>query len=327
MRAMILEEIGKPLVKKDIPKPRPKDNELLVKVSVCGVCRTDLHVRDGDLPHPKLPLILGHEVVGIVEEMGKNVKGYKKGDRVGIPWMGGSCGHCEYCKQGKENLCDDPRFTGYLADGGYAEYAVAQGDFAVPLPQGLSDEHLAPLLCAGLIGFRAYRKAAPEKTLGLYGFGGSAHIVAQVAFHEGKEVYAFTRDGDERGQDFARSLGAVWAGGATEMPPKPLDAVIIFAPVGALVPQSLKVLKKGGRCIINAIHMSDIPSFPYRDLWGEKLIQSVANLTRDDAKQFFALVAKFPIQTSVNLYPLEKADQALEDLRHGKFHGAAVLTI
>jgi propanol-preferring alcohol dehydrogenase len=324
---MLLKEQKKPLVKENILNPQPKDDELLIKVKVCGVCRTDLHVKEGDLSHPKLPLILGHEIVGEVEEMGKDVKDFKKGDRVGVPWLGKSCGQCEYCKQGQENLCDNAQFTGYLIDGGFAEYAVCKADFAIPLPPGLSDEHIAPLICAGLIGFRAYRKAAPKKTLGLYGFGVAAHIVIQVAIYEGKEVYAFTREGDKKGQEFAKELGAVWAGDSKTPPPAPLDAVIIFAPVGDLVPIALRSLKKGGRCICGGIHMSVIPSFAYHDLWGEKILQSVANLTRNDAKEFFALVEKFPIRTSVTTYPLEKANQALDDFKNSKIQGAAVLEI
>jgi alcohol dehydrogenase, propanol-preferring len=327
VRAILLKEQKKSLVEEDVLKPKPKDDELLIKVKVCGVCRTDLHVKEGDLPHPKLPLILGHEIIGEVEETGNNVKGFKKGDRVGVPWLWKSCGHCEFCKQGQENLCDYAQFTGYQIDGGYAEYAVCKADFAIPLPSGLSDQHMAPLICAGLIGFRAYRKAAPKKTLGLYGFGVAAHIIIQVAIHEGKEVYAFTREGDKKGQEFAKQLGAVWAGDSKTSPPVLLDAAIVFASVGDLVPIALKALKKGGRCICGGIHMSDIPSFSYRDLWGEKTLQSVANLTRNDAKEFFAIVAKFPIRTSVTTYPLEKANQALDDFKNSQIQGAAVLEI
>ncbi len=324
---MLLKEQKKPLVLEDILKPKPKDDELLIKVNVCGVCRTDLHVKEGDLPNPKLPLILGHEVVGVVEEMGKAVTGFKKRDRVGVPWLGESCGKCEFCRQGQENLCERALFTGYLKDGGFAEYIVCKADFVIPLPSGLDDQHIAPLICAGLIGFRAYRKAAPKKTLGLYGFGVAAHIVIQVAVHEGKEVYAFTREGDKKGQEFAKQLGAVWAGDSKTLPPVLLDAAIIFAPVGELVPIALKALKKGGRCICGGIHMSDIPSFAYRELWGEKVLQSVANLTREDAKEFFALVAKLPMHTSIVSYPLEQANQALDDFKNSKIQGAAILTI
>lgn len=327
MRAMVLQELKKPLVLQDLPKPRPKENELLIHVRTCGVCRTDLHVKDGDLPNPKLPLVLGHEIVGIVEELGKDVQGFKKGDRVGVPWLGESCGHCEFCQGGQENLCNDALYTGYLRNGGFAEYTTCQADYAVHLPPGMSDLQIAPLLCAGLVGYRSYKKAAPRKTLGLYGFGASAHIIIQIAAHHGKKCFAFTRDGDKEGQEFAKSLGAVWAGGSNTPPPELLDAAIIFAPVGGLVPIALKALKKGGRCICGGIHMSDIPSFPYKDLWWEKSIQSVANLTRADAKEFFPLISSFPPQTQITKYPLEQADQALEDLRNGKFHGAAVLEI
>jgi propanol-preferring alcohol dehydrogenase len=327
MLAMVLKEQKKMLVQEDIPKPKPKDDELLIKVKVCGVCRTDLHVKDGDLPHPKLPLVLGHEIVGVVEEIGKNVKGFKEGDRVGVAWLGKSCGQCEFCQKGDENLCDNAQYTGYHVDGGFAEYTVCNADFAILLPTAPSDEQIAPLLCAGLIGYRAYRKAAPQKTLGLYGFGAAAHLLTQLAIHEGKKVYAFTRAGDKKGQEFARQLGAVWAGDSTTSSPIPLDAAIIFAPIGALVPVVLKALKKGGRCICGGIHMSDIPSFPYHDLWGERSIESVANLTRSDAKDFFELISKFPIRPIVKVYPLEQANQALEDLKQGKFQGAAVLRV
>jgi alcohol dehydrogenase, propanol-preferring len=327
MLAMVLREQKKMLVQEDIPKPKPKDDELLIKVKVCGVCRTDLHVKDGDLPHPKLPLVLGHEIVGVVEEIGKNVKGFKEGDRVGVAWLGKSCGQCEFCQKGDENLCDNAQYTGYHVDGGFAEYTVCNADFAIPLPTAPSDEQIAPLLCAGLIGYRAYRKATHQKTLGLYGFGAAAHLLTQLAIHEGKKVYAFTRAGDKKGQEFARQLGAIWAGDSTTSSPIPLDAAIIFAPIGALVPVVLKALKKGGRCICGGIHMSDIPSFPYHDLWGERSIESVANLTRSDAKDFFELISKFPIRPIVKVYPLEQANQALEDLKQGKFQGAAVLRV
>lgn len=327
MRAMLLKHPKTPLVLENISKPTIHPNELLIKVSACGVCRTDLHVKDGELKDPKLPLVLGHEIVGMVEETGKDVKGFQRGDRVGVPWLAGVCGHCEYCEEGRENLCDQAQFTGYLRDGGFAEYTVCQADFAVHLPAKFSDEEIAPLLCAGLIGYRAYRKAAPKKRLGIYGFGAAGHIVAQLALFEGKEVYAFTRENDTAAQGLAKELGAVWAGDSKMLPPVLLDAVIIFAPVGALVPFSLKGLKKGGRCICGGIHMSDIPSFPYRDLWEEKSIQSVANLTRKDAKEFFALIEKIPMRIHVTVYPLEQADRALEDLRHGKLQGAAVLKI
>lgn len=327
MRAMVLHAPHQPLVLEDLPIPIPKDDELLIRVTACGVCRTDLHVQEGELPHPRLPLILGHEIVGAVESVGKNVKGFKKGERVGVPWLGGTCGVCEYCKAQKENLCEKGEYTGYTLNGGFAEYTTCRSDFAIHLPQGLSDVHMAPLLCAGLIGYRAYKKAAPERRLGIYGFGAAAHIIAQLAIFQGKEVYAFTRPGDRKTQEFARKLGAVWAGDSTALPPQLLDATIIFAPVGSLVPLALKALKKGGRCICGGIHMSDIPSFPYSDLWGEKSIQSVANLTRQDAKEFFALAAKVSFQTEVKLYSLEKAQEALSDLKKGRFQGAAVLQV
>lgn len=327
MRAMVLKQPKTALVLEEIPKPVAQDNELLIRVKACGVCRTDLHVQEGDLPSPKLPLILGHEVVGDVEEVGKHVRGFEKGDRVGVPWLGSTCGQCEYCQEGQENLCDQGRYTGYQINGGFAEYTICKADYAIPLPKTLSDEQMAPLLCAGLIGYRAYRKAAPKKTLGLYGFGAAAHLVTQIATQEGKEVYAFTREGDVARQAFARKLGAVWAGDSETAPPVLLDAVIIFAPVGKLVPQSLKVLKKGGRCICGGIHMTDIPSFPYQDLWGEKKIESVANLIRQDAKEFFALLPKLSLHPQVTVYPLEKANQALQDLKTGKFQGVAVIVI
>ncbi|MBS0648316.1 MAG: zinc-dependent alcohol dehydrogenase family protein [Verrucomicrobia bacterium] len=327
MRAMVLRQPKTALVLEEIPKPKPQENELLIRVKACGVCRTDLHVQEGDLPSPKLPLILGHEIVGVVEEVGKQTPGFKKGDRVGVPWLGSTCGQCEYCIENQENLCDQGCYTGYQINGGFAEYTVCKADYAISLPKTLSDEQMAPLLCAGLIGYRAYRKAAPQKTLGLYGFGAAAHLLTQIATQEGKEVYAFTREGDLDGQAFARKLGAVWAGDSSASPPVLLDAVIIFAPVGELVPQSLKVLKKGGRCICGGIHMSDIPSFPYRDLWAEKRIESVANLSRKDAKEFFALLPKLSVYPQVTAYPLEKANQALADLKAGKFQGAAVLRL
>jgi|SRR5579862_2621409 len=327
MRAMILKEQNTPLVLENVPIPSFKEDEILIKVLACGVCRTDLHILEGDLTRPKLPLILGHEIVGIVEDKGNKVERFYKGERVGISWLGKSCGHCAYCAKEQENLCDDAKFTGYELNGGFAEYTVCKADFAIHLPEMLSDEHMAPLLCAGLIGYRAYRKAVPEKTLGLYGFGASAHILTQLAIYEGKDVYAFTKKGDREGQKFARKLGVVWAGDSTERPPVFLDAAILFAPVGSLVPLALKSLKKGGRCVCAGIHMTDIPSFPYADLWGEKVIASTANLTRDDAREFFSMITHFPIHTEVTVYPLEKANAALKDLKEGTFHGAAVLKI
>lgn len=327
MRAMILTSPRTPLALQDVPKPLCNDQELLIRVRACGVCRTDLHIKDGELSHPNLPLILGHEIVGVVEEVGKQVKGFALGDRVGIPWLASSCGKCSFCLEGRENLCDHALYTGYQVNGGFAEYTTCRAEFALHLPAQLSDEQFAPLLCAGLIGFRAYRKASPQKTLGLYGFGASAHLLTQLATHEGKEVYAFTKDHDHEGQEFAISLGAVWAGSSTTSPPKLLDAVIIFAPVGDLVPIALRALKKGGRCICAGIHMSDIPSFPYSDLWGERSIHSIANLTRDDAREFFAKLSSLSLHPHVTSFPLEQANQALEDVRLGKLEGAAVICL
>lgn len=327
MRAMLLKAQKTPLVLEEVSKPIAKPDELLIKVHTCGVCRTDLHILDGDLTHPKLPLILGHEIVGTVEQMGKSVQGFHVGERIGIPWLGGCCGACEFCKTRRENLCEKAVYTGYQINGGFAEYATCKAEFATALPESLDDEHMAPLLCAGLIGYRAYRMANAEKSLGLYGFGAAAHLLTQLAVFEGKEVYAFTQKGDIKKQTFAKELGAVWAGDSTDSPPVLLDAIIIFAPIGSLVPEALKHLKKGGRCICGGIHMSAIPSFPYQDLWGEKTIASVTNLTREDAKEFFAAISRFPMKTKVHVYPLEEANTALDDLRAGKFEGAAVLRI
>jgi propanol-preferring alcohol dehydrogenase len=296
-------------------------------VSACGVCRTDLHIRDKELPSPKLPLILGHEIVGVVAGLGKNVKKFSLGDRVGVSWLAKTCGTCSYCKSQQENLCDHPLFTGYTRDGGFAEYTVCHADYAFSLPNSISDSHAAPLLCSGMIGYRAYRKAAAEKKLGIYGFGAAAHILTQLARYQGKQVYAFTRPGDAEGQHFARKLGAVWAGSSEEDPPEKLDAAILFAPAGELAPRSLRVLKKGGRCICGGIHMSDIPSFPYRDLWEEKSIHSVANLTREDGRAFLQAIAGCPLHTHITTYPLEQANEALDALKHGAFQGAAVLSI
>lgn len=327
MRAMVLKKQKELLVLEDVLKPSPQEGDLLIKVNTCGVCRTDIHIYDGDLLNPKLPLILGHQIVGIIEELGKGVKGFKIGDRVGVPWLGGSCGSCEYCRDEKENLCDLAEFTGYSLNGGFAEYTLCKAPYVIPLSSKLSDQKMAPLLCAGLIGYRSYVKAAAKKRIGFYGFGAAAHILIQVALFEGKEVYAFTRKGDIEGQEYARSLGAVWAGDSDSLPPKPLDAAIIFAPLGELIPHCLKALKKGGKCVCGGIHMSDIPTFPYKDLWGEKKIESVANLTRKDAKDFFPLAFKIPIQTEVSVYPLEEANQAILDLKEGKFKGSCVLQV
>jgi propanol-preferring alcohol dehydrogenase len=325
MRAMVLERPQTSLVLREQPIPRPAVGEILVDVSACGVCRTDLHVVDGELPHPKLPIVPGHEIVGRVAAMGPGVSGFAIGARVGVPWLGHTCGVCPYCRDHKENLCDAPRFTGYTRDGGYATHAVADANYCFRLPDGIGDAEAAPLLCAGLIGWRSYRMAGEGRDLGLYGFGAAAHILAQIARAQGRRVYAFTRGGDKAAQDFARALGAVWAGASEDTPSTPLDAAIIFAPVGALVPLALKAVKKGGRVVCGGIHMSDIPSFPYDILWEERQIVSVANLTRDDAREFLALAPNAAIKTEVTRYALEDANQALADLRAGRLQGAAVL--
>ncbi|MGE0715053.1 MAG: zinc-dependent alcohol dehydrogenase family protein [Alphaproteobacteria bacterium] len=325
MRAMILDRPGTPLRMGDLPRPAARPHDVVLRVGACGVCRTDLHLVDGELPHPKLPVIPGHEIVGRVVEMGSAVTGWRVGDRVGVPWLGATCGHCRFCRTDRENLCDDAQFTGYLVDGGYAEYARAAAPWCVRLPDTGDDVATAPLLCAGLIGFRALTMAGDGATLGLYGFGAAAHIVAQVATAEGRRVYAFTRPGDTAGQAFARRLGAVWAGGSDERPPEPLDAAIIFAPVGSLVPAALGAVDKGGRVICAGIHMSDIPAFPYELLWRERSIRSVANLTRADARAFFDRLAHVAVTAETRAYPLERANEALDDLRAGRVEGAAVL--
>lgn len=325
MRAMVLESPGKGLQEKNYPTPQPAAGQILVKVKACGVCRTDLHVVDGELPNPKLPIIPGHEIVGVVEKIGEDASNFEIGQKVGIPWLGSTCGHCQYCREGNENLCDSAVFTGYLADGGYAEYALADSRYCFPVPESYSEIQAAPLLCAGLIGWRALKLAGEGKKLGLYGFGASAHIVIQIARHQGRRTFAFTRPGDAEGQVFARTLGAEWAGGSDELPPESLDAAIIFAPVGALVPAALKAIRKGGIVVCAGIHMSDIPSFPYEILWGERIVRSVANLTRQDGREFFEIAPKIPIRTTVEIYPLIKANEALSDLRSGKTVGAAVL--
>ncbi|MDC9825795.1 zinc-dependent alcohol dehydrogenase family protein [Devosia sp. ZB163] len=325
MRAMRLHQVMTPLVLDDIPIPVPAEGEVLIRVSACAVCRTDLHIIDGDLPPHRLPLVPGHEIVGVVAGLGPATQGLALGDRVGVTWLGGTCGVCRYCRAGRENLCDFPVFTGYDRDGGYAEYCVARAAYCVRLPLGGTDEHIAPLMCAGLIGFRSYRRAAPAKRLGLVGFGAAAHIIAQVAQADGIDVYAFTRPGDVAGQEFARRLGAVWSGGSDERPAELLDAAIIFAPDGGLVPLALRLVRKGGSVIAAGIHMSDVPSFPYGDLWGEREIASIANLTRADAADFFARFGSSGLQTNVTTYPLERANEALRDLREGGFTGAAVL--
>jgi alcohol dehydrogenase, propanol-preferring len=328
MGAMVLERPGSLLVEREVPIPEPGDSQLLIKVRSCGVCRTDLHVVDGELTSPKLPLIPGHEIVGSVVKTGKDVASFVAGDRVGVPWLGYTCGFCLSCRRGKENLCDNPLFTGYTVDGGYAEYTVADHRYCFSLPPDYGDAEAAPLLCAGLIGFRSYRMLSPsDKRIGIYGFGAAAHIITQVARHEGREIIAFTKPGDEDGQAFARRLGAVWAGGSTERPPAGLDAAIIFAPVGSLVVEALKSVNKGGKVICAGIHMSDIPSFPYGLLWEERLIASVANLTRADGDEFLSLAARVALETDVQIFPFREANTALNRLRSGDIEGAAVLTM
>jgi propanol-preferring alcohol dehydrogenase len=324
MLAMVLTAPGTPLQAVDRPVPEPGPGQLRVRVAACAVCRTDLHVVDGELPGVPCPLVPGHEIVGAVDACGPGTS-TPRGTRVGIPWLGHTCGHCDYCAQGQENLCDEARFTGYQVDGGYAEFAVADERFCLRLPAGLDDAHAAPLLCAGLIGHRALALAGPARHLGLYGFGAAAHIVAQVARFEGRQVYAFVRPGDEAAQAFARELGCAWAGTSTELPPRPLDAAIIFAPAGELVPAALAAVRKGGTVVCGGIHMSDIPSFPYSLLWGERVLRSVANLTRNDGEEFLALASRIPMRTHVTPYPLAAANEALAALRAGRLQGAAVL--
>lgn len=325
MRAMVLEKIGAPLELKEIPLPSPLPNEVLIKVKTCGVCRTDLHILDGELPPPHLPRILGHQIVGTIEKTGEKASRYRVGDRVGVPWLGGCCGHCEFCLEGRENLCDQAIFTGYSRDGGYAESCTADEKFVFALPPSYDDLHTAPLLCAGLIGYRAFRLASPMQTLGLYGFGSSAHLLIQVAVSLGKDVYVFTRPGDKQTQQFARSLGAKWAGGSDQLPPVPLDAALLFAPVGPLYPQALKGLKKGGKVISAGIHMSDIPSFPYSLLWEERSMSSVANLTRQDGIDFLEMAQKVKLKITATPFPLEKANEALASIKNGMLEGSAVL--
>jgi len=330
MRAMVLDRPRTPLVLRERVLAAAGAGELLIKISACGVCRTDLHVVDGELEHPKLPIVPGHEIVGRVMAIGAGVDGFTLGERVGVPWLGATCGVCSYCRAGAENLCDAPVFTGYTRDGGFASHTVADARYCFPLGENGDDAEIAPWLCAGLIGWRSYRMAGEGKpgkdmTLGLYGFGAAAHILAQVATWQGRRVFAFTRKGDRAAQDFARSLGAVWAGVSEELPPEPLDAAIIFAPVGALVPMALKAVKKGGRVVCGGIHMSDIPSFPYSLLWEERQVRSVANLTRNDAREFLEVAPKAGVTCEVARYPLERANEALADLREGRLRGAAVL--
>lgn len=322
---MLFEKSGQPLRMADVPVPRAGKEQLLIRVHACAVCRTDLHVIDGELTQPKLPLIPGHEIVGTVAEKGEAVARFRLGDRVGIPWLGWSCGECSYCQAGQENLCDQAKFTGYTLDGGYAEYTLADQRFCFPIPDLYSDAEAAPLLCAGLIGYRSLVKAGSGKRLGIYGFGAAAHIVAQVARYQHREIYAFTRPGDEEAKKFALSLGAVWAGGSNELPPAKLDAAIIFAPVGELIPQALRAVGKGGIVVSGGIHMSDIPSFPYSLLWEERSICSVANLTRRDGDEFLALAPRVPVRTEIQTFRLEQANEALARLRSGQIQGAAVL--
>ncbi|MFT4057933.1 MAG: zinc-dependent alcohol dehydrogenase family protein [Legionella sp.] len=327
MHAMILAKPRQPLIKKEVPKPNPKPHQILIKVSACGICRTDLHVVDGELEHPKLPLIPGHQIVGTIEQLGSEVKAFKIGQCVGVPWLGYSCGRCLFCLSERENLCDNARFTGYQIDGGFAEYCVANAHFCFPIPEGYSDEQAAPLFCAGLIGYRAYLKTGDAQHLGFYGFGAAAHILIQVACKKGRKVYAFTNSGDRAAQDFAYQLGATWAGDSHQRSPHLLDAAIIFAPVGELVPIALKNTEKGGTVVCAGIYMSEIPSFPYEILWGERCLCSVANLTRKDGKEFLDLASTIPIVTEVHTYSLAQVNQALDDLRHGCFTGAAVIKL
>lgn len=324
---MVLEKPQHALQLGDVPKPKPAKGQLLVRIATCAVCRTDLHVVDGELPDPKLPLIPGHQIVGRVEQIGTGVEGFSIGDRVGIPWLGWTDGECAYCRSNRENLCDRARFTGYTIDGGYAEFTVADARFCFHLPDRYNDVEVAPLLCAGLIGYRSYRKTGEARRLGIYGFGNAAHLIAQIALYEGRDLFVFTRPGDMETQRSAKKLGAVWAGGSDEMPPEKLEAAIIFASVGPLVPAALRALAKGGIIVCGGIHMSDIPSFPYADLWEERVITSVANLTRRDGEEFFEIAPRVPVRTETETFPLEQANTALDRFRSGKLNGTAVLMI
>jgi len=326
MRAMVLDSAAR-LTERNLPIPEPGPRQVLIRVIACGVCRTDLHIRDAELHPPRLPLVLGHEVVGTVEAVGSQASRFAAGARVGIPWLGSTCGFCEFCRRGEENLCDQARFTGFHMDGGYAEFTLADERYCHTMPARYGDVQAAPLLCAGLIGFRALRAAGDPKRIGLHGFGASAHIIAQIAKGQGREVFAFTRSGDVEGQKFALSLGATWAGGSDQSPPEPLDAAIIFAPVGSLVPAALKAVRKGGSVVCAGIHMSDIPAFPYDILWGERSVRSVANLTRKDGEDFFRIVEQIPVHTTTETFPLGEAETALRQLRQGKLKGAAVLQV
>ncbi|MFQ4140905.1 zinc-dependent alcohol dehydrogenase family protein [Chlorogloeopsis sp. ULAP02] len=325
MRAMLLEAPRQPLRLVDLPLPKPNPEQVLIRIHACAVCRTDLHIVDGELTHPKLPLIPGHQIVGTVEAVGEQVKNFNVGKRVGVPWLGHTCDHCRYCLSHRENLCDYAEFTGYHLDGGYAEYTVADYRYCFEIPAGYPDMQAAPLLCGGLIGYRAYRMTDDAEKIGFYGFGSSAHILIQLARYQGRQVFAFTRSGDTQGQEFARQLGANWAGDSDKLPPEPLDAAIIFAPVGKLVPTALRAVAKGGVVVCAGIHMSDIPSFPYEILWEERVLRSVANLTRQDGEEFLTLAPQVPIRTEVNLFGLSEANEALDALRSGKIEGSAVL--
>ncbi|WP_437487899.1 zinc-dependent alcohol dehydrogenase family protein [Sorangium sp. So ce1014] len=328
MRALVLKATKSPLVLEDRPAPRPGPGEVLLRVRACAVCRTDLHVVDGELPEARLPLVPGHQIVGeVIEEVPSpgEAPRFAPGARVGVPWLGWTCGACAHCRAGRENLCDRARFTGYQIDGGYAELAVANARFCFPVPTGLQDLAAAPLLCAGLIGYRTLRMAADAERIGIYGFGAAAHLVAQVARFEGRRIFGFVRPGDDAARAFALAMGAEWAGSSADAPPEELDAALIFAPAGELVPAALRAVRKGGTVVCGGIHMSDIPSFPYSILWGERVLRSVANLTRKDGEEFLALAPRVPLRTEVNVYPLEAANEALDDLRNGRFSGAAVL--
>ncbi len=327
MRAMVLDAPKTPLREADLPVPEPAPAEVLIRVHACAVCRTDVHISQGELPDPKLPLVLGHQIVGTVVRTGAAVGRFAAGDRVGVPWLGWTCGECEYCRTGRENLCYRARFTGYQIDGGYAEYAVADHRFCFPIPQAYPDLQAAPLLCGGLIGYRALRMTGEARRLGLYGFGSAAHIIIQVALHQGRRVFAFTSPGDAAAQRFARELGAAWAGSSLDAPPEPLDAAIIFAPVGPLVPAALRALARGGVVVCAGIHMSDIPAFPYALLWQERAVRSVANLTRQDGEEFLALAPRVPVRTAVHAFPLGAANDALEAVRRGDVQGTAVLVM
>ncbi len=326
-RAMVLEQPHSRLLLKEVSVPAPGPGQVLLKVRACGICRTDLHLVDGELPEPKLPIVPGHQIVGVVMEAGAGVERPRVGDRVGVPWLGWTCGECVYCRTGRENLCDRARFTGYQIDGGYADYTTADSRFCFPIPEGYPDLHAAPLLCAGLIGYRCLQMAGEARRLGIYGFGSAGHILIQVARHRGQSVYAFTRPGDEEAQSFARELGADWVGPSDALPPEPLDAAIIFAPAGELVPAALRAVAKGGTVVCGGIHMSDIPSFPYSILWGERVLRSVANLTRADGEEFLRLAPTIPVRSQVRVYPLEQANEALDDLREGRLRGSGVVSL